>query len=469
MPLFGSEAQQVVQEANACLVGAFVQKISAPTPREVFLELRVPGQSWLLLLSADTKTGRLALARQRPAAPKQPQSLQQALRKHLLGAKLVEARAQAGVWLLWQTKERRLWLGAHWKQGYVALGEEGGRWLHFSSQPEGGLKVGMPCGLPPFEEDVRASRLLVAPGAPLGALQAAATLLEGAAKAQEEAAALKPLKAQLLRLQKTMAKVQAEAERLPQVEQLQAEAEALAQNMGKLKRGAGTVSLEAFRADGTVERRELKLNPAKTPREEMEARFHQARRLRRGMGIAKARFAQLQAEAEALRQQIERGVPPLAEAKARQVPPSPRGKPAQSLPYRAYVSAAGQPIWVGRGAQHNEALSFQLAKPWHLWLHARGQSGAHVLLPLGRSEEVKPETLLDAAHLAWHFSNGRGEPVGEVSYVEARYLRRPKGKAGAVLLTQEKTFRLRVEEARLDRLLSRPVLPDQDSNLGHGG
>ena len=456
MPLFGSEAQQVVQEANASLVGAFVQKISAPTPREVFLELRAPGKSWRLLLSADMQTGRLSLAKERPAAPKQPQSIQQALRKHLLGAKLVEARAQAGIWLLWQRAERRLWLWANWKQGYIALGEAEGAWLSFSSKPPEGLKVGMPCLLPPFEEDGRVSRLVSPPEG--GALQAAARLMEEKAKAQKESDTLRPLKARLLSLQKTMAKVQAEAERLPLAQTLQAEAEALAQNMSKLRRGASCLSLEAFLPDGTVETRVLSLNPAKTPKEEMEARFHKAKRLRRGIGIAKARLGQLEAEAEALRRHIESGLAPASPASPAQeagprLPPSGASK---SLPYRAYLSAAGQPIWVGRGAKHNEALSFQLAKPWHLWLHARGQSGAHVLVPLSRNEEVKAETLLDAAHLAWHFSDGRKEPVGEVSYVEARYLRRPKGKPGAVLLRQEKTLRLRVEKARLDRLLLRP-------------
>jgi len=457
MPLFGSEALQVVQEVNACLLGAFVQKISAPTPREAFLELRLPGKSWLLVLSADTHTGRLAVAKERPLAAGQPQSIQQAMRKQLLGAKLLEARAQAGLWLLWQKGEKRWWLWANWKEGYLALGEAEGAWRSFSSRPEaGGPRVGMPCMLPPFEEDSRVSRLAYTPGEVLGALHAAAVLFEREAQAKEERAWLKPLKARLARLQKTMAKVHAEAERLSQVEQLEAEAQALVQNMAKLKRGMSSVSLEVFCSDGRVETRELKLNPAKTPREEMEARFQKAKRLRRGMGIAKARLRQLEAEAEVLRQHIDSGIAP-EEAATKPLPPLPKTKPAPSLPYRAYVSAAGQPIWVGRGARHNEALSFQLAKPWQLWLHARGQSGAHVLLPLGRNEEAKPETLLDAAHLAWHFSDGNKEPVGEVSYVEARYVRKPKGKAGAVLLTQEKTLRLRVEKARLDRLLSRPV------------
>jgi predicted ribosome quality control (RQC) complex YloA/Tae2 family protein len=418
----------------------------------------MPGKSWLLLLSADMQMGRLALVGERPEAPKQPQSIQQAMRKHLLGARLVEARAQAGLWLLWRNNSGGFWLWANWRQGYLALGKEGGNWLSFSVRPTDGLKVGMPCVLPPFEEDARPSRLVLLPGE-FPALHAAAALWEEKAKAEEEKAQLKPLQTQLARLQKTMVKVRAEVERLPRVQQLQAEAEALAQNMAQLKRGTTSVSLEVFRPDGAVETRVLVLNPAKTPREEMEARFHQAKRLRRGMEIAKARLQQLEAEAEALRKQIESGVVAAPEAKpeARQAAPAPRAKPAKGQAYRAYVSADGQAIWVGRGAKHNEALSFQLAKPWHLWLHARGQSGAHVLIPLNRNEVAKPETLIDAAQLAWYFSDGREAPVGEVSYVQARYLKKAKGKAGAVLLTQEKTLRLRVEKARLNRLLSRPV------------
>ncbi|MCL2626901.1 MAG: NFACT RNA binding domain-containing protein [Cystobacterineae bacterium] len=462
MPLFAGEAARIAQEANELLLGAFIQKISAPTPQEVFLELRLARKSFWLVLSADTQSGRLSLADLRPPAPTQPQSIQQALRKHLMGAKFLEARAHWGLWLLWHNKQRRFWLWAHWKQGYLALGEADGAWLSFSSTPRDGLKTRMPC-LPPSEAetDTRPSRLVLLPDTELPALHAAATLF----RAQETQAANRLLQTQLARLQKTIAKVQAEACRLPHIQQLQAEGEALAQNLSHLKRGAPSVTLECFHPDGSLKTHVLKLNPAKTPLEEMEARFHQAKRLRRGMEIAKARLAQLEAQANALRIQIEAGGQGGEEggrAAGERAPMrgfSPRAKPEKAQPYREYVSADGQPIWVGRGAQHNEVLSFQLAMPWHLWLHARGQSGAHVLLPLNRNEEAKPQTLLDAAHLAWHYSDGRKEPVGEVSYVEARYLKKHKGQTGAVFLTREKTLRLRIEEARLNRLLYRPVPP----------
>jgi len=87
-------------------------------------------------------------------------------------------------------------------------------------------------------------------------------------------------------------------------------------------------------------------------------------------------------------------------------------------------------------------------------MHARGVSGAHVVVPLDRGQEVGQETLLDAAHLALHFSRVAGEPRGEVAWTRARLVKRVKGGApGQVTYTGEKVLSVRVEPARLERLL----------------
>jgi len=63
--------------------------------------------------------------------------------------------------------------------------------------------------------------------------------------------------------------------------------------------------------------------------------------------------------------------------------------------------------------------------------------------------------LIDAAHLAAHFSDLRGEPSAEIQHTERRYLRKPKGAApGAVNVDREKVLLLRLEPARLARLLA---------------
>ena len=130
-----------------------------------------------------------------------------------------------------------------------------------------------------------------------------------------------------------------------------------------------------------------------------------------------------------------------------------RATPAHR-PYRVFHAADGQPLWVGRAGEDNAALTFQVARPHHVWMHARGVPGAHVVIPLGRGDSVKQEVLLDAAHLALHFSRVAGEPRGEVAWTRARLVKRVKGGApGQVTYSGEKVLAVRVEPARLERLL----------------
>ncbi len=135
--------------------------------------------------------------------------------------------------------------------------------------------------------------------------------------------------------------------------------------------------------------------------------------------------------------------------------PARRGEERKALPYRSFASLAGAPILVGKGAEENDALTLTVAHGNDLWLHARGVAGAHVVVRLARGKAPDQETLLDAAHLAVHFSDARGAPVVDVAYTRAKYVRRSKGAPpGAVTYSQEKVLPLRVEPARLERLLA---------------
>jgi predicted ribosome quality control (RQC) complex YloA/Tae2 family protein len=115
---------------------------------------------------------------------------------------------------------------------------------------------------------------------------------------------------------------------------------------------------------------------------------------------------------------------------------------------------AGLSILVGRGAAENDQLTVRVAKGNDVWLHARGRTGAHVVLRLPKGRAPDQESLLDAAHLAAHFSDARGEAAPEVVYTRAKHVRKAKGSApGAVTYSQEKGMALRVEPSRVERLL----------------
>jgi predicted ribosome quality control (RQC) complex YloA/Tae2 family protein len=168
----------------------------------------------------------------------------------------------------------------------------------------------------------------------------------------------------------------------------------------------------------------------------------------------------LAAEVEA----AELGGLPRLEKEARRLGAAPRLRAAarpgrkvepERLPYRTFRSVAGTAILVGRGAADNDALTRTVAKGNDLWLHARGVTGAHVVVRMGRGPGPDQETLLDAAHLAAHFSDARGAPLLDVAWTRAKYVRKPRGSApGAVSYHQEKVLSLRLEPARLGRLLA---------------
>ena len=74
----------------------------------------------------------------------------------------------------------------------------------------------------------------------------------------------------------------------------------------------------------------------------------------------------------------------------------------------------GVPIYVGRGADKNDELTWKIARGNDLWLHTRDVPGAHVVVPLdrgagGAARAVDAETLVDAATLAAHHSDARDE------------------------------------------------------------
>ena len=137
----------------------------------------------------------------------------------------------------------------------------------------------------------------------------------------------------------------------------------------------------------------------------------------------------------------------------------PRTGSSRSGP-RRFVSADGLDILVGRTASGNDELTFRLARGNDLFLHVSGRPGSHVIIRLERGRPLPSETLIDAAYLALYYSlrnRSLSRAIGaaaEVDYSPVKYVNKPRGaSAGRVLLATHKTVRVRIEAARLKRLL----------------
>ncbi|MDY7232620.1 NFACT RNA binding domain-containing protein [Hyalangium rubrum] len=476
MSLRPTELEQVVVEVGERLKGAVVQKAWCPLPRLAYVEMRIPGRSFFLCLCAEGELSRLSVAADRFPTPGEPAPFQRWLRQELTGFKLRGARwreAERVVELDFHQEEegtRRLVLELSSPGGLVLLSESG-RVLMLSGEGLGqrrGLYPGAqwtpPEPLAPEAlEKARqsSSRLAPVPGDFAPYAEAAERLLgERDRKSRAETIRRRlaqPYRARLKRSGRTLEKVRAEAARGPEAEEHRRLGELLTQNMHRLRRGATEVTLTAYTEAG-VEDVKVTLDPKRSPKEEVDWRFHQYKRLTRGVEQARRREAELAREvahAQSALEQLERmdEAALLAQAEVLHIPAGEEG-PQEGRPYKEYVGHGGQRIWVGRGSEDNDALTFKVARPYHLWLHARGQPGSHVVVPLGKGMEVAQEVLLDAAHLALHHSGAKGEPRGEVSYVPVKFVRKVKGASpGQVLYSREKTFMVRLEPERLERLL----------------
>jgi predicted ribosome quality control (RQC) complex YloA/Tae2 family protein len=458
--LHPTELQVLVTALGRALVGAVVQKVASPRPLRVELDLRSPGRTARLVVAAEPGRTRLSVASARSPAAGPPSPWLLRLRKELIGARLVslERTGAREVELRFEQKAaaRTLVLEAEAAAALLLLGEER-RPLAASSGRARPPRA--PTPLPEREPPSRLPALddALALGRAVEALFSSQEAVQRAGELRRQR--VQPLRTRVERLRRTLEKVRAEANRTEVAEAHRRFGELLRQNASGVPRGASEVRLTEYRAEGEL-LVSVPLDPALDARAQAERHFRLYRRLTRGSARARLRLAELEgelAQAEAALAAV-RAAPDTAFAAAAQTAGSPRPARVRKQvhqPYRAFQARSGEKILVGRAGRDNDALTFAVARPDDVWLHARGLPGAHVLIPCARGATVEDEVLLDAAHLALHHARGAGGDRGEVSYTRAKFVRRLKGGApGAVVYTREKTILVRVEPRRLERLLA---------------
>ena len=118
-----------------------------------------------------------------------------------------------------------------------------------------------------------------------------------------------------------------------------------------------------------------------------------------------------------------------------------RGSQNPTEPYRTFVSSGGLEIRVGRGARHNDDLTFRHSSPKDIWLHARHTAGAHVILRWQGPGAPPERDLQEAASLAALHSKARTSEMVPVDWTLRKYVRKPRGSAaGAVVPDRVRTL-----------------------------
>jgi predicted ribosome quality control (RQC) complex YloA/Tae2 family protein len=108
---------------------------------------------------------------------------------------------------------------------------------------------------------------------------------------------------------------------------------------------------------------------------------------------------------------------------------------------RRYLSSDDYEILVGRAAQTNDRLTFKIARPHDLWLHAADYPGSHVVIRNPTRNDVPHRTIIEAAQLAAKFSQAGDDSKVTVHYTPRKFLTKPKGVApGLVRMSSFKTI-----------------------------
>ncbi len=302
--------------------------------------------------------------------------------------------------------------------------------------------------------------------------------LGSAASQRDLAAARKKLRKRverkLARARSLLGGLQKKLEACGRSERVRLDGELLSANLHQVQRGAKFVELEDWYSEGSPARR-IEVDPRRSPKENAQLLFDKYKKLERSKVELPSELALAEERVEALSQLLERandqsndpeqvdseGVSQGLLDPPQQADPRKRKAPAPRVPYRTFTTSTGVEVRVGRTAKDNDALTFKHSNGNDYWLHTADAPGSHVVLRVGKGggkkgRVVEPahEDLIDAAHLAVHFSPLKEASKASVHVAPCKLVHKPRGaKPGLVTLSGGRNLEIRMQPDRLARLL----------------
>jgi hypothetical protein len=312
---------------------------------------------------------------------------------------------------------------------------------------------------------VDAGSIALAPAPPAGGdgtvlgaqswLEAGALFLEARRRGLEfdlrRRAALADARRRIRRLERLEANLARDLASLADEGDLRRQAEALLAFARRSESGRESVEVEDPYEPGRL--LTVRLDPRLGGLANAERMFEKARRAGRARHQVELRLRETRSELAAARDR--EGL--VLDARDRHELPNPRDDggdergDAAAGP-RHYLTGRGLSVLVGRNARENHHLTFRVARPEDLWLHARDVPGSHVVL---RDEEGRAgaDDLREAAEVAAFFSEARRESLVDVHVTRRKHVKPAKGGPGRVFVAHSDTLRVppRDPQGRLRR------------------
>lgn len=463
--------RRVVEELRPALTGRFFGKIFQLTPLSFALDFGLRGD--FLFISADPANPRIYLIRRRlrelekqsvPLAP-----FAQIMRSKLSGGHLVDISKDSLdriVRLTFRINDetqgvifRRLVLQLTGRSADVFLLDELNR-IQAVLREQGKVRLGETYEPPPRPPKEPREMLPDASESPSAQLDAYFTEQEARKAFDSRAKGLRTKLTKSIRQQQTLREhLQQDLIRHGDAEEHKRIGDLLLANIANASRDGNRVRISDYYSEGapTIE---IEVDENRSLQEEAAQRFRQYTKAKRAAEEIAERLNQADRETTRRQtelQQLERIIELRDEAALESFekpPPAPKAQPKKSSRtqkisgVRRYLSTDGYEILVGRAARDNDNLTFRVAQPNDLWMHAGDYPGSHVVVRNPTRKEIPHRTIIEAAQLAGRFSQASEDTKVVVHYTERKFLSKPKGAApGLVRLSRFRSITVEPKES----------------------
>ncbi|HSE34250.1 MAG TPA: NFACT family protein [Pyrinomonadaceae bacterium] len=465
---------EIVTELRTRLSGRFLGKIFQLGPQSIAIDFGIKGE--YLFVSVDPSSPRLFLIRRRLKELEKSsiplQSFAQHLRAKLTNARLVDIEKIPNDRIVRMLFQSDLEIGSPvtWtlviqltgKAANLLLVNGTGYVVDALRPPKGeGQNPGEIYQAPPARPDRSHSELpLLMNESPSAAAAAFFEKLDATKAFDTHANRLRSrLQQQLRQKRKLASNLQTDLATHGDPEAHKRIGDLLLANIGTAIRRGRAVEINDYYAEGAPSL-SIEVDENTTLQEEATRRFRQFTKAKRARDEIVERLALLDTEianlekeqkelSEIITSRDETALIALdPESTAAKTKVNKRAEPARLPGVRHYVSSDGYEILVGRAARDNDNLTFHIARPNDLWLHAADYPGSHVIVRNPTRKEVPQRTMIEAAQLAGKFSQAADDTKVVVHYTPRKFLSKPKRSApGLVRMSTFKSITVEPKEA----------------------
>lgn len=312
---------------------------------------------------------------------------------------------------------------------------------------------------PPRSQKQSRESLSIGPGPPSSQLDEHFTALEKAGAFDSHAKSIHSKLTKSIRQQRKLREhLEEDLRRHGNPEEHKKIGDLLLANISTAVRNRSKVRISDYYAEGTPAI-EVEVDENRSLQEEAAHRFRQYTKAKRATEEIAARLKQIEIEIARLETRVRELDQVIASrdesaleafekpAPAPKVSSKKSSKPEKIPGVRRYLSTDGYEILVGRGSRDNDHLTFRVAQPNDLWMHAGDYPGSHVVVRNPTRKEIPHRTLIEAAQLAGRFSQASEDTKVVIHYTERKFLSKPKGAApGLVRLSRFRSITVEPKE-----------------------